>query len=225
MTTGGRLLVAVGFGQPVEWLAIAGGAALGVLICGLAAQLLCRSTTSKKLPPFPLLTVRILGGVVAGVLTAMCLLSGGGNGLWPFGGPGGTGDHTGPTANSDQKPNPPTSADVNPAPPVTPPEKENPTPPTPDNSIRVEVLTPGMLDEPARSQALAERRHYRLPDSTDPKALHTLEEVEDAINTRRQKQPPLQHLFLIGPDRTAGWVAPLQQWAEEKGIKVDNLSG
>ena len=157
---------------------------------------------------------------MAGVLTAMCVLSGGGNGLWPFGGPGGTGDHTGPTANSDQKPNPPTPAEVNPTPPVTPSDKEIPTPAKPENTMRVEVLTAGMLDEPARSQALAERRHYRLPDSTDSKALHTLEEVEDAIQKRRDKNPPLQLLSITGPDQSAGWVAPLKDWAEARHIKV-----
>ncbi len=91
--------------------------------------------------------------------------------------------------------------------------------------MRVEVLTRQMWDQLHQSQDVKEGQFYRLLDSADPKALHTLKEVEDAIQTRRQKQPPLQHLFLIGPDRTAGWVAQLQQWAEEKGIKVDNLSG
>ena len=214
------MLVAASFGQPVEWLAIAGGAAVGAFVFGLAAQLLCRATTGKKLPPFPLLTVRILGGVVAGVLTAMCVLSGGGNGLWPFGGPGGPGDHTGPTANSDQKPRPADARRSEPHPARHTADKEIPTPAKPENTMRVEVLTAGMLDEPARSQALAERRHYRLPDSTDSKALHTLEEVEDAIQKRRDKNPPLQLLSITGPDQGAGWVAPLKDWAEERHIKV-----
>lgn len=216
MTTGDGLL-AVGFGQPVEWLAIAGGAALGAFVCGVATQLLCRWTTGKKLPTMPLLSVRILGGVVAGVVTAMLVLNGGGNGWWPFGGPGG---HPGQATNNGQKPEQPTPAGTNPDPVTPAPDKENPTPATAETTWRVEVLTPGMLDEPARSQALAERRHYRLPDSPDPKALHTLEEVEDAVQKRREKQPPLQLLAITGPDQSAGWVSPLKDWAEARHIKV-----
>ncbi len=113
---------------------------------------------------------------------------------------------------------PPPSHESSEAPPVT-------SPATPENTMRVEVLTRPMFDQLWQSQDVKEGQFYRLLDSADPKALHTLIEVKDAIQTRRRKQPPLQHLFLIGPDRTAGWVAPLQQWAEEKGIKVDNLSG
>ncbi len=122
MSIGGRLLVAANVGQPVEWLAIAGGAAVGAFVCGLAAQLLCRGTTGKKLPPLPLLSVRILGGVVAGVITAMCVLNGGGNGLVAVRRSRRSRRPTGPT-NSDQKPEQPAPNSTNPAPPVTPPER------------------------------------------------------------------------------------------------------
>ncbi len=214
----GEGLLAVSFGQPVEWLAIAGGAALGAFVCGVATQLLCRWTTGKKLPPFPLLTVRILGGVAAGVVTAMLVLNGGGNGWWPFGGPGGAGDHAGQTPNNGQKPEQPTLADTNPAPAV-PPDKENPAPTPSENTMRVDVMTLEMLDEPAKSQARA-GRPYRLPESPDPKALHTLKEVEDAVQERLGKQPPLQLLVVTGPNQDAGWMQPLIDWAKARRIKV-----
>lgn len=218
MTT---VFAAFGYGRPVEWLAIAGGAALGAFVCGLIVQLLCRSTTGKKLPPFPLLTVRVLGGLVAGFVTGMFVLNGGGNGLWPFGGFNGSGDHAGQTADN----NPKSAPDQTNAPPptATQPDKEN-TPPTHENTMRVEVLTRQMLDQLDQSQVVKEGRYYRLPDSADPKALHTKDEVETAIKQRLQKQPPLKHLAIIGPDQSAGWVEPIQTWAKQQGLSVDNFS-
>ena len=92
--------------------------------------------------------------------------------------------------------------------------------------MRVGVLTRPMFDQLWQSQDVKEGQFYRLLDMpADPKALHTLIEVKDAIQMCRRKQPPLQHLFLIGPDRTAGWGPTPATVGQEKGIKVDNLSG
>src|SRR5690349_3859821 len=81
----------------VKILAVVGGGVLGGLAMGLLAQLLTRAFTTKKLPPWPVFTVRLLGGVICGWLVALWLFGGGGAGIggtggWGFGSGSGRGD-------------------------------------------------------------------------------------------------------------------------------------
>ena len=203
------------YGQPMALLAIAGGAALGALASGVAAQLLTRGMTTRKLPTFAKYGARGVGGVVVGLLTALWVFQGGG------GGPGGPGPG-GPGQPSEADHGP-----VQPAPddhPAATPDKDKTTSPTSENTMHVQVLNDPAVEK-ADPQALAQQRYYRLPESADPKALHTLDEVKEAIEQRRKKQPPLEYLVIVGPDKTAGRVALLQQWAEGRGLKVGNVPG
>jgi hypothetical protein len=214
-------LFAVVFGQPVEWLAIAGGAVLGAFLAGAFVQLFCRWTTTKKLPRFPLLTVRVVGGAAAGLLTAMWVLSGGGGNGWPFGNSGGPGDHAGNIADNGKTQETPVDKKAEDKP-------KNPdataTPPTAENTMRVAVMTAQMSDDPKNAEAVADQRYYLLPDGADPKTFHTLKEVQKAIGQRLDQPPPLRHLTIIGPDKDAAWVYPLEQWAKGKGVEVGNSS-
>jgi len=112
------------------------------------------------------------------------------------------------------------SADDTPAPDVAPPGDKDKAPlPAAENTMHVEALNDALIEK-ADPQAPARQRYYRLPDSADPKSLHTLDEAEDAIRQRRQKQPPLQMLVIVGPDESAPRVVRLRQWAAEQGLTV-----
>jgi hypothetical protein len=200
------------YGQPMAWLAIAGGAFLGAVGFGLAAQLLTRSLTTRKLPPLAKNTARGIGGLVVGLLTALWVFQGGGGPGGP--GPGGPG---GPGQPSDHGP-PPSAPPDHPSTP-TPPDKD--VTPGAEGTMQVRVLTGAELD----SEAAAKMTYYRLPDGDHPEALHTLAEVKEAIKQAVKKQPPLKRLFIIGPDKSAPWVRDLQTWAvAEQKLQVDNLS-
>src|SRR5262249_10878041 len=73
---------------PVKVLAVVGGATLGAFLVGFVVQALARLLTTQKVPPWPLMGVRLLGAIVAGWLVALWVFGEGGGGL---GGPGGRG--------------------------------------------------------------------------------------------------------------------------------------
>lgn len=216
MNVGDGLLAVDTSDRLLQGLAIAGGAALGAVVVGVLAQLLARGMTTRPMPTFAKNTARACGGVVVGVLTAMWVWQGGGwgpGGAGP-GGPGGppAGDHGPAPAPPEERAAPP------------PADKDKKISPTSENTLHVEVLNDAALEK-AEPQALAQQRYYRLPESADPKSLHTLAEVEQAIEQRRTKQPPLEYVVIVGPDVSAGRVALLQQWAEGRGLKVGNVPG
>lgn len=81
----------------VKILAVVGGGVAGGLGLGLLAQLSARAFSTKKMPPWPLRIVRLLGGVICGWLVALWLFGGGGAGIggmggWGFGSGEGKGD-------------------------------------------------------------------------------------------------------------------------------------
>ena len=125
-----------GLGQPVQLLAIVGGAAVGAFGSGLLAQGMTRWMTMKSLPRLPTMIVRGLGGVVLGLVTAMFVWQGG---TWGPGGPGGAGN---PGANgtgdaTDQ------NKDVAAVAPDDAKDKttsQDANPPPPESVLRLEVL-------------------------------------------------------------------------------------
>ena len=76
---------------PTDWvvrvLAVAGGAALGVLIISLIVRLLGRLLGTRRVPGPLYLMVRILGAIVGGWAVWLLVFGGGGSGI---GGPGGS---------------------------------------------------------------------------------------------------------------------------------------
>ena len=68
----------VSFGKPEQILAIVGGAAVGAFLFGLIAQLLSRWLTTKPMPSFAVNTIRLVGAVLCGLLTAMWVWPGDG---------------------------------------------------------------------------------------------------------------------------------------------------
>lgn len=221
MNTWVILLALESYGQPQQWLAIAGGGALGAFGTGLAAQLLSRWLTTRKLPPLPVMAVRGIGGVVVGLLTAMWVLQGG---SWGLGGPGGPPHADGPGTKS--------SADKGPGKGVaeekkTPAENKDDAKATSTSSevvMRIWVLNDKVIEKlPGGLEAIAEQRYYRLSESEDATKLLTLAKVKEAVKMRLVEKPALQRVDIVGPDKTAGRVSPLGQWAESRDLKVDYL--
>jgi len=189
----------------VRILAVAGAAALGGVLLGLLTQLIVKAMTTRKLPPWPLNTVRILGAVASGWLVALWLFGGGGPGLGGLGGFGlGSGSGRG---EGDKKPA----------------EKDkdgkgggNTSPVAPDESLRVEVLGDPALKRIAGGGALDPARSYRVSGA---EKLLTLAEVKDAIKQRQRQTPPLRRLVLVlytdSPKEKLGRVDDLKTWADD----------
>ncbi len=81
----------------VKILAVVGGGVLGGVSLGLLAQLLAKAFTARRLPRWPALVVRLLGGIICGWLIALWLFGGGGPGIggtggWGFGSGSGKGE-------------------------------------------------------------------------------------------------------------------------------------
>jgi hypothetical protein len=190
----------------VRILAVAGAAALGGVLLGLLTQLLVRAMTTRKLPPWPLNTVRVLGAVAAGWLVALWLFGGGGPGIGGLGGFGlGSGSGRG---EGDKKPA----------------EKDkdgkgagNGSPVPADESLRVEVLGDPALKRIA-GDGFDARHSYRIAGAGGGKLL-TLAEVKDTVKQRQRQSPPLRRLELVlytdSPEKKVGRVEDLKTWADD----------
>jgi hypothetical protein len=198
--------VGEGFGKPEQILAIVGGAAVGAFVFGLIAQLMSRWLTTKPLPPFPTNTIRLVGGVLVGLLTAMWVWQGGG---WGPGGLGGPGTTEGPGA-SQAKPdagNAPTKEPEASKEQSKPPDKERFAPP--ETVLRIEVLEDAALS----AYDKGEGRYYKI-EGDDAKHPRTSTEMHDYIRKRLDDKPPLQRLDIVtgpdSPDKSAGRVKQLR---------------
>ena len=200
--------VGEGFGKPQQILAIVGGAAVGAFVFGLIAQLMSRWLTTKPLPPFPTNTIRFVGGVLAGLLTAMWVWQGGGWGPGGLGGPGTT-DGTGP---GDVKPEadkgPPKDEHEASKDPSKPPDKGQPAPP--ETVLRMEGFADSALSEYDRSEG----RYYKIEgdDVTHPR---TLSEMREYIRKRIDDKPPLRRLDIVtrenSPDKSSARMTRLRE--------------
>jgi len=202
-------------GWLVKGLAVVGGAVLGALITGMLSQLLVKALTGQKLPRYPLLVMRVLGGILAGWLVVLFVFGGGGTG---FGGMGGWGFGPGKGA-SEQK-------DAGDKDSTLKDEKAS----TKDKSgaaegdetvLRVEVLTNPAIDKLVGTRALERQRYYRI-EGERPIDLLTLDELKQKI---RDRLPQLQRLDVItredSPDKDVPRVAELRRWAEDQKLKVE----
>ena len=208
------------FGKPQEILAIAGGAAVGALGSGLLAQLLSRWLTTKKLPHFPTMATRGVGGVVFGLLTAMWVWQGG---SWGPGGPGGPGSPGAPGV-GDIKTDDKNSDKASPEPPKTldkPAVEDGPSVPA-ENVLRIKVLTDEALNARAGDQAVQAHRFYVLEGDKEAKDPLALNDVRTVIEARMAGKPPLLQLdVVLPPDNVnTGRVRFLLDLADKKGLKV-----
>lgn len=198
----------------VKILAVVGGGVVGGLALGLLAQLLARAFTTKKLPPWPVLTVRLLGGVICGWLVALWLFGGGGSGIggtggWGFGSGSGKGDgeKTVEVAKKDGEG-----------------KKDKGEAKTPaDETLRIEVLGRDVLKKTDKDISHC----YRVDTGEGPRLL-TFEEIKEAVKKRQQEQPPLRRIEIVlykdSPDERVPLVSRLRAWVGELNggkIKVD----
>jgi hypothetical protein len=199
----------------VRILAVAGAAALGGVLLGLLTQLLVRATTTRKLPPWPLNTVRVLGAVASGWLVALWLFGGGGLGIggsggWGLGSGTGRGESDKNLAAKDKGGKDKGGKGTDSAPPVAP-----------DESLRVEVLGDPALMRIAGAGFDA-RHCYRIIGADGGKLL-TLEEVKGALKQRQRQSPPLRRLVLVlytdSPEKKVGRVEDLKAWADDLVVR------
>lgn len=195
----------------VKILAVVGGAVVGGLGLGLLAQLLARAFSFQKMPPWPLRTVRLLGGGICGWLVALWLFVGGGGGIggsggWGFGSGSGSGERDKTTYSVKTNRERQTIED----------EGKSPA----SEALRIEVLG----GESLRSLSADSSRPYRLRQGETPRLL-TLDEVKAAIKERQRQQPPLSRLEIVlykdSPDKDVPLVKRLLDWGRELDVKGD----
>jgi hypothetical protein len=213
------------FSKPQELLAIAGGAAVGALGTGLLAQLLSRWLTTKKLPHFPTMTARGVGGAVVGLLTAMWVWQGG---TWGPGGPGGPGSPGAPSV-GDSKPDDNAKDKTSPeTPKVADKATVDEGPPVPTESVlRIKVLTDEALSALAGDPAVQAHRFYVLESDKEAKDPLTLDDVQKRIEARMAASPALLQLNVMLPpgNTNIGRVYNLLELAKKKkGLKVKTES-
>ncbi|HWG41315.1 MAG TPA: hypothetical protein VN688_00915 [Gemmataceae bacterium] len=200
----------------VKILAVVGGGVAGGLGLGLLAQLLSRAFTTRKLPAWPVLTVRLLGGLICGWLVSLWLFGGGGPGIggrggWGLGSGSGKGEGEGEkTTATVKKDNGDKKTDA---------DSQSPAAET----LRIEVLGADTL----KKQDVDGPRCYRIESAEGPRLL-TFTEIKEAIKARQQKQPPLRRIELVlykdSPDQRVRLVSQLKAWASELDggkMKVD----
>jgi hypothetical protein len=218
-----------GLPRPEALLAIVGGAALGALLAGWIARLLTRWLTTRPAPRWMLVLVRVLGAVALGLLVAVWVWNGGGWG--PFGngpGPGGLpGGQLGGKAGVGEGGGTGPKADSNNSGGTKPPADSGAKPPAdPEKAMKVAVLTDAAVAKEAGEEAVKEHRYYRREDRDAKDAgLYTLKGIEDAVEDRRGRQPPLEELVLVlpfegGAGSRSKAVIDLKDWAQSKGLSV-----
>ncbi|MGH7169758.1 MAG: hypothetical protein ACRELG_05715 [Gemmataceae bacterium] len=198
----------------VKILAVIGGGVVGGLGMGLLAQLLSRALTTKKLPPWTVLMVRVLSGVICGWFVYLGLFSGGGSGI---GGPGGGQSGSGPGQSGGEKPIEVTKKNGD--------DRKNggEAKTAAGETLRIEVLGSATLSE----SAIQAERWYRI-DTDDGSRLLTFAEVKEAVKNRQQEQPPLRRIEMVlykdSPDERVPLVSQLRTWASDLNggkMKVD----
>ncbi len=206
---------------PKQVLMILGGAAVGAVGLGVAAQLLTRWLTMKKLHPLPTTVARGVGGVALGLLTAMWIWQGGGWGPGGTGGFGVPGNGPGATktdADKGQEKTPEEAKDKDKI------SSDEANPPSPESVLRMEVLTDDAVRKLDGQQAVSEHRYYRLEDR-DAKDLQTLSDLRQVIEKRVGDKPPLQRLDVVtradSPDKSAARVEQVRQLASDFRLKVE----
>jgi hypothetical protein len=200
----------------VRCLAVAGAAAVGGVLLGLLCQLIVKATTTRKLPPWPLNTIRILGAVASGWLVALWLFGGGGPGIggaggWGFGSGSGRGEGDKKVAEKDQGGQEKGGQ-----------ARDNTQVPA-GESLRVEVLGDPDLRRIAGGGNFDPARCYRT-QGEGKGDLQTLDEVKNVIRQRRKQARPLRRLVLVlyndSPTEQAGRVQDLKAWAEGAADKL-----
>lgn len=193
----------------VKALAVVGGGAIGGLGMGLFAQLLARAFTTKKLPPWPALTVRILGGLICGWLVYIWLFSGGGSGI---GGPGG-----GYAGSGSDKGGEKTTARI---------KNENNGEKRNDRTIvsDAEELSIEVLSKHVLKKLGTDESHCYRVQFDDKRQPLTLEDIKRAIEQRRQKEPPLRRIKIVlykpdSPVKNQDVVRSLESWAKDLKVK------
>jgi hypothetical protein len=158
-------------------LAVVGGTVLGGLLGGLLLQLLVRAFFHRATPKPALRVIRLLGGLVLGLLVWLWVFGeggpgglGGGSGFWPFGGKGGSGTGTAPLIQATAKQKGPATAS---------------SPSRPD-VLRVEML--------GGDRYKSDERFYLIEGEKTPR---TLSELTDALTTLREKKPGLKKLEIV----------------------------
>ena len=191
--------VMVSFGKPEQILAIVGGAAVGAFAFGLIAQLMTRWLTTKKMPPFATNTIRLIGAILCGLLTAMWVWQGGG---WGPGGLGGQGIDEGTgagevksTSTKETTTEPEKSKEI-----IQSPNTNQPAPP--ETVLRIDVMSDPELSAYDKS----EMRYYKI-EGDEAAHPHTLVEMRDMIRKRIGDNPPLRRLDIVtrpnSPDKSA----------------------
>lgn len=196
----------------VKILAVVGGAVVGGLGLGLLGQLLARAFTVRKMPPWPLRTVRLLGGGICGWLVALWLFGGGGAGIggtggWGFGSRKGNGQENTEVVKKDGESR--KTADDGKAPAT--------------DALRIEVLGRAVLPK----ADIDGERWYRV-ETEDGSRLLTFADVKEVVKSRQRKQPPLHRIAIVlynnSPAQNVPVVSQLIKWASELNdgkMKVD----
>jgi hypothetical protein len=205
-------------GPVVKGLAVLGGAVLGGLLTGVLAQLLVKALTARKVPRFPLLTLRLLGAILAGWLVALFVFGGGGSGLGGLGGWGfGPLEPKDSTAKKDGAARDTTDAAK---------DQSSGKGPGPllDSVQRVEVLTDPAVEKVLGKDGVERRRFYRI-EGARANDLLTFDALKEKIRERLKQPPPLQRLDIVtredSPDKDVPRVAELRRWAEDQKLKVE----
>jgi hypothetical protein len=198
----------------VKILAVIGGGVVGGLGLGLLTKLLVRALTTKKLPHWSYLLVRVLSGVICAWIVYVGLS---GKDGWHIGWPGGAGPGSGSRQgaaenavevgkkNSEGKKNGGEAKTLA------------------GETMRIEVLGRATLSE-ADIQA---GRWYRI-DTDEGSRLLTFKEVQETIKNRQKDQPPLRRIEMVlykdSPDEHVPLVSQLRMWASDLSggkMKVD----
>ena len=204
-------------GLAFRCLAVAGAALVGFLAGGLLAKLTGRLVFKmKKVPDTAVSAGKYTGGLIAAIIAALLLFTGGnGNGL--FCGGGGAGDAGKGTPATDAGKAAPAKDD-----PVVKPKEKPVTPAAPSSTSTETVVRVTFLG----GDAVVSDKFYQLDDA-DPM---TFRDLKDAVLARKAKLPAAAgklRLDVAYPDDPKKSAAPqsltvsqVTDWAFDQGISV-----
>jgi pimeloyl-ACP methyl ester carboxylesterase len=197
--------------QVVHVLAVAGGAAVGWVLAGLATRLLGRLVSQRPVPRPALLLVRLLGATALGLAVYLLIFGSGGSG-WGIGGAG-----WGIGGNGKQGKDAATQGPTGREPPASAPRpsaRENLTPPASD-TLRVHIIPSKRYSE------RMDQRFYRIEGETE---YRTLPDVAERIEQHRSKDPALNVVEIITYRNSIaereGLVTKLVQRLQQPGLTV-----
>jgi hypothetical protein len=185
----------------VKVLAVAGGAAVGAFLASGLTRILILRLFRRKQPSSARTLVRVLGAACGGLVVAVLLFTGLGDGWglggWGLGGGQSKGDLGTARAVATQ---PETSIAPTPPPPASPP------------SVRVVMLGGNLVRNGAAYRIEGERQ------------ARTLADLQQVIRQRMAATPPAKSLdILVYENSVARGSAPvedLEQWARQAGLTV-----